>query len=460
MSIQSELNRLEEVRNALVESVNNKSGSLATDATLWQIKKAIDDMQMSTGSGFELAKITQYTPYRAELTAVDTVVISNMGSIESQYGDTQDFTDINGTYVVTEATKYLTGLKRIYKQQNGNYYICGYDPSDYEYPDWDAYWCITRGTSPNRWDSKAVYDNKDIPNGTNAWYNDFLGSVSITTEVRIETYPLQQLLLTGVGVKEYDLVKRKFSFSNSTISLSGFEKPPTLNGVYALVQKKIIGNMISYVDDFAGGATVFAIEAAQGIKDLIGGGSPTIFGDGQEVLRDGEFCFDHSRALDYAVGAKLSGLKDFTIEMDYTITSDNTGYCGFFGNRSGWTSMCICMQWGRNGYRPTLHWNDYFDGLTGGNSHPEWINDGKYHHVALVRSGNLFTMYSDGVAIARQSGVTLDLNLAVEQKLCVGAQHVENAILPGRMKHFRVCNSAIYTENFDNYLPYWVGGIV
>ena len=45
MSINSELQRLDAVRDALVESVNSKGGSLPEDATLWQVKAGVDAIE-------------------------------------------------------------------------------------------------------------------------------------------------------------------------------------------------------------------------------------------------------------------------------------------------------------------------------------------------------------------------------------------------------------------------------
>ena len=42
MSINSELTKLDAVRDALVSSVNGKGGNLAADSTLWQVKQAVD----------------------------------------------------------------------------------------------------------------------------------------------------------------------------------------------------------------------------------------------------------------------------------------------------------------------------------------------------------------------------------------------------------------------------------
>ena len=50
MSIKSELQRLDAVRDALVESVNSKGGSLPEDATLWQVMAGVDAIQQGGGT--------------------------------------------------------------------------------------------------------------------------------------------------------------------------------------------------------------------------------------------------------------------------------------------------------------------------------------------------------------------------------------------------------------------------
>ena len=49
MSINSELQKLDAVRDALVSSVNGKGGNLAADATLWQVKAAVDGIEVGSG---------------------------------------------------------------------------------------------------------------------------------------------------------------------------------------------------------------------------------------------------------------------------------------------------------------------------------------------------------------------------------------------------------------------------
>ena len=56
------------------------------------------------------------------------------------------------------------------------------------------------------------------------------------------------------------------------------------------------------------------------------------------------------------------------------------------------------------------------------------------------------------------SDVALNLNIISE--IYVGVNKVDSPFFPGRMKHFRVCNAAIYEEDFSDALPYWIGGTI
>lgn len=374
-------------------------------------------------SGCELYKCAEvFGPSK-----VSGIVVSGAGSVE-----------VNGNYLPTELrTEEGT---QVYKHETAEYYY---------FELWGEKGICT---SPTQRPSEGLYYNMY----DDGWYSNSgtepaptvtAGNIIVNADVPKTWNGYKAVLTDGV-----------YSFEDTvTAGLSyGAGYTPTVKKIYnsdatLAVSKVWQGGGFDISD------ALFAIDASKGVNDLVDGVSPTIYGDGQEVLRDGEFCFDYARAFDYTIGASMSALQDFTIEMDYTITSGETGYCGFFGNRAGWTTMCVCMQWGRSGYRPAMFWNDYFDTSTGGAEHQDWINDGKYHHVAMVRSGDVIKLYSDGIAIAQYSGASMILNLAIENMLSVGVQHVENQIFPGRMKHFRVVPNAVYTADFSDDIPAWVG---
>lgn len=209
---------------------------------------------------------------------------------------------------------------------------------------------------------------------------------------------------------------------------------------------------------FSLASAVFAVNAKEGIKDLISGNTPESLGSGT-VLQNDELCFDATRALNYSIGSTMSQLSDFTIEADFTITSSTTGFCGLMGNKTSWGDMCIALQWGRNSYRWSTYWYGVLDsGLTSTQDHQDLIQDGKYHHIAFVRAGSTYTTYLDGAVDCSASNISSSiLNLAISGELSVGIQRVENVYFPGRIKHFRISNKAIYTAEFTGNIPSWVG---
>ena len=404
-------------------------------------------------SNFELVKITEYTPYQPEFSEIEKVIVQGPGNYENEYGDSYDFSVIDGTYEVTDDTKHLTGISRIYKQLNGNNYLRAKKQSED-----DVFWYIYHQVVEYPYDSIVYFYSLDIPEGSNNWYSDWMGMIPVTITVTNATYPEQQQVLYGIKAEDYDFASKKFSFVGSPIPLSGFEKTPSVSGVYAMKEQKLFGNMITYVDDFVGGATLFAIEAAQGVNDLVNGGSPTIYGDGQEVLQDGEFCFDNVRAFQYMSNKNLEDIHDFTIEMDYCVNSGVTGYTGLFCSGDGWYNGAFIIQWGRYGYAPSLHWNGVTETAIG-ESNQSVVNDGKYHHLAITRKGSLICGFVDGKKhTIANSDVALNLNII--SKIYVGVNKVDGPFFPGRMKHFRVCNVAIYEEDFSDDLPYWVGATI
>jgi hypothetical protein len=355
---------------------------------------------------------------------------------------------VNGDYEKTSFTTSTGG--EVWKHLTANCYLYNLD----------GYWCINLNNYATWGESSYYYTYNSDLTQWNVGYNwtDELptGASPAPSVSRVQVTLDADVPKTWDGYKAI-LADGVYDFEKTlTTGMSyGTSYVPSVGGIYsadALVQ--VAGLFDNIVNNFPGSASLFALDANVGINDLVGGGAPTLVGSGT-VLQNGEFCFDTVRAFDYSIGKSMSDLKEFTIEMDYTITSDATGFLGFFGNKHSWSTMCVCMQWGRSGYRPAMFWNDYFDTNTGGAEHPEWVNDGKYHHVAMVKKGDVVTLYSDGVKIAQYSGATKSLNLAIENLLAVGTQHVENEIFPGRMKHFRVIGSAIYDGDFD--VPDWVG---
>lgn len=442
------------------------SGKVGADREGNPVYGTLVPAQGGGAGGFDLAKVTQYTPATEAYSALSQIVISELGYIgDEEYDEGGDYSSANGTYFPTPGTAYETDpIKRVYKHESADWYIwCAGYRNDEGYVE-EPWWYL--GPTP---DSGAVeilddgvYDNDGELDGGTVWLmeSDWGYESMCRLTVTKVNYPKADMVLKGVMVAGYE--NSQWSFDEAETDFIGFETTPRISNIYALAGSSLIGAPVSNAarNDFSTDSALFALDSWRGLNELVSGTVPTGYkSDANSVLVDGVFCFDHTRALQYQIGDSLSALTDFTIEMDYTITSDDhgSGYYGFFGNRTWWTTDCICVQWRRNGFRPSLHWNGVADDLTGGDEHREWVNDGKYHHVAVVRSDSTVYLFSDGKLLGTANGASNPLNLAAEGFLTVGVQRVENDILPGRMKHFRVVPFAMYTADFSNNIPTWVG---
>lgn len=101
MSINSELERLDAVRDALVVSVNRKGGELPEDATLWQVKDGIDNITIGT----DAPVVTQPVP--------SVSVNSSTGLVTAEYtpvaGLVEDTGKKSGTLQLTvQAAQTIT----------------------------------------------------------------------------------------------------------------------------------------------------------------------------------------------------------------------------------------------------------------------------------------------------------------------------------------------------------------
>ena len=359
----------------IVEYFAEENGSIVL-----KVKKSDGTVATLSGGGgggssvFDLVKVTEYTPYRAALTATEKVVISGMGTVESEWGDSADFSDINGSYIVTDETKYLSGLKRVYKQDGGKYYIRCYDPDDYEYPDYGVYWCITQHTYTSRWESKAVYDGSDIPSGTNTWYSEMVGSVSIPTEVTNTTYPEQPLVLKGKKVESYDEDDGTFNFSQTEENLYAQRTIPKINAIYSAFNGvTIVGQPITRVLDIPSGFV-------RNFKVVDGKFIDTIGGTEMSVTGDVSFDFGYSGIAPQTQNVGyLSAENNLEVPNDMTIMAvfkPNYGSNGLifgYGGRSD-DQAYIGINCAGVTYNGEIH---YFD------TH---INYGKWNICILTRS--------------------------------------------------------------------------
>ena len=394
---------------------------------------------------FDLAKVTEYTPATLAFAANSKIVISGFDSGNA-------YADANGTYYVTTETERESNVfKRIYQHVSGPWKIL----FDGENADCECgNWLLTPVIGSEDILSFGFTEGKEDISSDEYYFDNWVTGYGeyATLEVTKTSYPATDMVLKGVLATGYS--DGEWSFASTEQGFTGFEETPVVDCVYAVNSGALIGSAVEYIDVFPGGSALFALDANTGSADLINGGTPSTYGSGT-VLQNGEFCFDNTRWYSYAIGNAMKALKDFTIELDFTITSDRTGMCAMFGNKSSWSSDHISLQWARYGYRLSFHWNQYVDGLYGGADHRDWVNDGKYHHAAIVRKGSFVAVYTDGELTASDNYNTDALNLAVENAIYLGYNKTDSVNFPGRVKHVRVLPFARYTNNFKP--AKWVG---
>ena len=165
-------------------------------------------------------------------------------------------------------------------------------------------------------------------------------------------------------------------------------------------------------------------------------GSFSPYGDNWSVY------FDGSSYLDTASGATALGTGAFTVE--FWINTTATGF-----NIMNPDSSTGNGYWGLMVQSGDLRWNNQYaltnlwvvDGAP--------ILDGNWHHVAVVSSSSVFTVFYDGVSQSIQSGSFTDpYNYPSSDGLRIGSGNI--GAFKGYLSNIRlVSGTAIYSSDFD-----------
>ena len=205
----------------------------------------VPSQELDLPGGFQLVKVTNYHPAREGMSEPYSVTFSGLGTVESEWGgDPADFSDVNGVFVVTEDTKYKKGLARVYKQDGGKYYLCGYDPSDMDWTEYEAHWYVSETVGGYGWSAKmSCYGFSEIPNGTGNWSNDNIGEFPVTTTVAMRDYsPLTETSLAQ-SVTAFDPDTAEWT-EGDAVDISSYSITPQTNGIYFAQGGKLIGQHI------------------------------------------------------------------------------------------------------------------------------------------------------------------------------------------------------------------------
>ena len=199
----------------------------------------------SSGGGVSMVKVTNYTPEFKGMSEPDKVTFSGLGEFETGWGEIYDLSDINGEYVVTSETEYKEGLARVYKQTNGKYYLCGYDPSGEEWAEYNEHWYVSTSIGGYGWNAAlSCYDSgTEMPSGSNMWSSDMVGDITVTTTVRVKDYPSIVETTSAVEVTGFDEATADWLTGNS-VTVSDYFITPQTGGVYFRQGEKLIGQPI------------------------------------------------------------------------------------------------------------------------------------------------------------------------------------------------------------------------
>ena len=162
---------------------------------------------------------------------------------------------------------------------------------------------------------------------------------------------------------------------------------------------------------------------------------------------------------DFHVGSSTA----FTIECWIQPYSNPTGWgriCHLGNNSSApsWTSNVLALEWSNSGTNGTnriglrmYNWssnqsNNFFVSAP----HPEFVDDGQFHHVALTRdTNNKFRLFVDGVLEATRT-TSVNINTGATA-LCIGnsLDRPSNSWFNGAISNFRFTkDQALYTAEF------------
>ena len=197
----------------------------------------------STGGsgGGSFAKINEFIAPYDSYSAVNSIEISGFGEVDV-WGDIEDWSDWNGTYVVTPATSSESSTdNRIYKHETLERYLFRFEDEEGGYG-----WCW--GFYKSIPDYLSIYGaylwSENLVSGT--WENYENGfTVSLTLKQNSVTYPAQPLVLNAVSASREN---GGWSFGNA-VSLTEYETTPCKNGIYMYEGSKIIGEPIDFTFD-------------------------------------------------------------------------------------------------------------------------------------------------------------------------------------------------------------------
>lgn len=369
-----------------------------------------------------LAKVVSYTPGHEAYTTVTSVVISNF---------IDDYTYLNGQYVVTEETAQNKNLKdKVFFNATASKYLYLYDGSqDYG----TSYWCIASNTSTIFYQTTACIatdSTYSIPTtGTwNVYYYMYqqnnIGAEAITT-----SFPQTTTSLVCQKVVGYtdNLGIRTYNTSDDLINCTVIDQTPVENGLCLISGTRFIMQMRNTEKQLFGimnGCIRYATLSSDSSEDYLNNqmskanSGVSYITDSQLVLQNEATTILQCNQYGYVQYSQgISGLTSFTISCWINSPLDSWSYLTFSGASGGDSN-----QWSHNGCQIWI--GDHPDigklSVTNGAGQADStilqatnVPTG-WKHIALVWTGNSFKLYINGA----QQGLESNSNINFTNKAC------------------------------------------
>ena len=242
--IKNKIDELNNVRGALVQSVVNKGvDTLQSDATLWQIKDAIDTISNNT-SKVSMALVTEYTPAHFVVTSFTCTIESPSDNLPTMY------LAAAGEYTVTPETADNPPLQRIYKHNSVGFYIY-YVPPNKDVDFWYFGWKISNEISYEIDSNSVVMEEKDLtefsylnsPNPDR--YPYIVGRMYIKNK---QGYQVEESVQAIECVRKDDLHIN--TSGGRAFAVNKYDYIPEVNAVYLREEDNLIGKPIGHKEGF------------------------------------------------------------------------------------------------------------------------------------------------------------------------------------------------------------------
>ena len=190
---------------------------------------------------FSVVRIEQHQPYREDNIAPEKVNISGLGYLgDEDWG--VDASAANGTYVLLPGYEEALEQERIFKHESAEYYLCYYDNSDEDEPEFSSHWYISTRAGGYGRDALVCCYKKYLPSGANSWSSEY-ESVRLTTNITYHIIPGQSFILKGRRAEYYNSYIHSWTWGEE-VELQSFEKNAIVHNIYAVHGTEVVGNPV------------------------------------------------------------------------------------------------------------------------------------------------------------------------------------------------------------------------